>query len=210
MPLASSSPTRWILGKMASLDIFNSVGMFERQFTPTDGGYLIYPTKRSGGKLVTAEEYEILVGEWRAVAGSRGQLKTVGILIAAIVVWTLISTAYSLPEWPQWIVIVCSVVAISGRILWASFAPRRLVRDRPTVVPPLPMSQVKRESRALLNWPLVGFLLVFFGFQFLNSLANPQDTISWWAWTIFSGLLFGAYVWIAIQKLRDRKSDAQQ
>ena len=43
--------------------MFDSIGAFTRQFTPVDGGYLYFPSRKNGGKLVTAEEFETLVSD---------------------------------------------------------------------------------------------------------------------------------------------------
>src|SRR3546814_8848159 len=101
------------------------MGAFNNQFTPVDGGYLYYPSKNSGGKLVTADEYEQLAAGWRKVAGRRGMWKIVGIVMLAIIFWTTISKSLSLPEWSDSIMVAASVAGISAWLLWASFAPRR-------------------------------------------------------------------------------------
>src|SRR3546814_9594755 len=96
------------------------MGAFNNQFTPVDGGYLYYPSKNSGGKLVTADEYEQLAAGWRKVAGRRGMWKIVGIVMLAIIFWTTISKSLSLPEWSDSIMVAASVAGISAWLLWAS------------------------------------------------------------------------------------------
>lgn len=56
----------------------------------------------------------------------------------------------------------------------------------------------------MLNWPFVAFALLISGAILFGSIQSPRDTITSWAWLIGSGLTFVAYIWIAIQKLRDR------
>src|SRR3546814_13718104 len=83
--------------------------------------------------------------------------KIVGIVMLAIIFWTTISKSLSLPEWSDSIMVAASVAGISAWLLWASFAPRRLVRDRPAMTPPRPVSETKRQARALLNWRFITF-----------------------------------------------------
>jgi len=185
--------------------LFDPVGVFAKQFTPVEGGYLYYPSKRGGGKLVTADEYEHLAEGWRKVAGRRGTWKIVGVVALAIFVWTVLSKSLSLPEWSDSIIIAACVTGISAWLLWASLAPRRLVRDRPAIAPPRPVSEVKRQSRALVNWRFISFALLFSGIAFLGTLNAPQRDLKSWCWLIGSGAMFGLYIWIAIQKYRDRQ-----
>ncbi|MBB5711061.1 hypothetical protein [Sphingomonas xinjiangensis] len=184
--------------------MFDSIGAFTKQFTPIEGGYLYYPSKKAGGKLVTADEYEQLTDSWRKVAGRRGIWTAVGIVVLAIFVWTAISELLSLPDWSDRIIIAASVIGISAWLLWASFAPRRLVRDRSAIVPPRPTSEARRQARALLNWRFIIFALLFTGVAFLGSFNSLDRDLRTWAWLIGSGAFFGLYIWIAIQKFRDR------
>jgi hypothetical protein len=184
--------------------MFDSIGAFKKQFTPTEGGYLYYPSKKCGGKLVTAAEHEQLIESWRKVAGRRGMWTVVSIVMLAIFVWTAISKLLSLPNWSDSIIVATSVIGISAWLLWASFAPRRLVRDRPAIAPPRPGSETRRQARALLSWRFIIFALLFSGVTFLGSLNSPGRDLKTWAWIIGSGAFFGLYIWIAIQKVRDR------
>lgn len=135
--------------------MFDSMGAFNKQFIPVDGGYLYYPSRKSGGKLVTVEEFEGLVAGWQRIAGRSGLWKPVGVVVLVILLWTLLSQALALPEWADSIIVVGSVAAVSGWMLWASFEPRRLVRDRSVVAPPRSVLQARRQARAALNWPFV-------------------------------------------------------
>lgn len=183
--------------------MFDSLGAFAKQFTPIEGGYLYYPSKKGGGKLVTAEEYDELNEGWRKVAGQSGIWKTVGLAMLVIFVWTFISTTLSLPDWAGAIFIAVAASCISAWLFWAGLAPRRLVRDRPDVAPPRPISQVKRHVRAMLNWHMIIFALLLSGLAFLGVLYSPQRNFASWAWLIGSGAMFGLYFWVAIQKYRD-------
>lgn len=184
--------------------MFDSISAFRKQFTPVDGGYLYYPSKRDGGKLVTAEEYDQLAEGWRKVAGRRGIWKIAGIIMLAIFVWTAISKFWSLPDWSDSAMVAASVIGISAWLFWASFAPRRLVRNRPAITPPRPVAETKRQARALLNWRFIIFALLFSGIAFLGSLNAPERDFRSWAWLVGSGAMLVLYLWIAIQKFRDR------
>lgn len=185
--------------------MFDATGALTRQFTPIEGGYLYFPSRRSGGRLVTTVEYERLVADWERIAGPGGQWKLAGLVTGFVLVWTIISQALSLPEWTRWIMIAACVCWISARLLWASLAPRRLVGGRPDISPPRPRSQARREARAMLNWRFVIFALVLSGAILLGSLMSPGRTLGWWAWAMGSGAVFGAYLWIAFQKVMDRQ-----
>ena len=184
--------------------MFDSTGRFTKQFTPVEGGYLFYPSKKDGGKIVTVAEYEQLTDGWRKVAGRRGMCMSVGVVVLTILIWSTISAFVSLPDWSDNIFVAALGMGIPANLLWASFAPRRLVRDRLSIPPPRPTSEVKRHVRALLNWRLVIFSLLFTGIIFIGSLNSTERDIESWAWLIGSGTLFVVYVWIAIQKFRDR------
>ena len=184
--------------------MFDLIGAFTKQFTPIDGGYLYYPSRKSGGKFVTTDEYEKLVADWQRIAGRRGLWKTVGLIFVAVLLWTIASEVLALPDWADWILIVGCVSAISGWLGWAALAPRRLVKDRPNSTPPRSIAEARRESRAILNWPFVIFFTLASGAIFFGQLTAPERTAGWWAWLVGSGLFFGCYLWIAFEKLRDR------
>ncbi|MBO9621461.1 MAG: hypothetical protein J7500_01990 [Sphingomonas sp.] len=184
--------------------MFDSMGAFAKRFKPIEGGYLYYPSKKGGGKLVTAEERDELIEGWRKVAGPTGTWKMVGIVMLAIFLWISISSALSLPDWSDSVSTAVVVAGVCGWIFWASLAPARLVKDRPDSAPPLPVSQAKREARALLNWRFVIFALLFSGAAFLKSLTATERDFASWAWLVGSGTMFSLYVWIAIQKFRER------
>ena len=185
--------------------MFDTIGAFKKQFTPVEGGYLLYPSAKGGGKLITVEEYDRLVADWQRTAGRGGLWKTAGLVIVLVLLWTLLSEALSLPDWAETLFIVVVVIGISARLLWASLAPRRLVRDRPPVTLPRPVSDARREARAALNWPFVVFALLASGGIFFSTLNALERTPSTYAWLVGSGLMMLAYLWIGLKKLVDRR-----
>ncbi len=183
--------------------MFDAIGAFTKQFKPVEGGYLYYPSKRAGGKLVTDEEFEALAANWQRVASRRGTWKTAGLVGLAILVWTLLSQALALPERTDWVIIAACVASVTGWLLWSSLAPRRLVSGRPDIAPPRSACQVRREVRAMLNWPFIIFALLLTGAMFFGALISLPGSIATWAWAIGSGTLFAVYLWAAFKKLTD-------
>jgi hypothetical protein len=181
------------------------IDTFTRQFTPIDGGYLYYPSRKGGGKFVTAEEFETLASDWHRVAGRAGMWKSVGLTTLVIVIWTLLSRTLAAPGWADRAVAIACAAALSGWVLWASYAPRRLVKGRPDFAPPRAASAARREARAALNWPIVLMVLLFSGVALFARLISPEWTLGWWAWVIGSCVFFVAYLWIAFEKVRDRQ-----
>lgn len=183
--------------------MFDVIDVFAKQFTPIDGGYLYYPSKKSGGKLVTAAEYDELVEGMRKAAGRPAIWKVVGVVLLVILTWALISEAQSLPDWADWIVVAAVAIGISAWTIWASLAPQRLVRDRPFITPPRTALQAGREVRSLLGWRFIIFALLFSGFTFFGSLYSTERNFVSWAVLFGTGAIFGGYIWISVRKFRD-------
>ena len=184
--------------------MFDTTGAFKKQFTRVEGGYLVYPSRKIGGKLVSDEEYGYLVGGWERVAGRSGRWKAIGVAFAAIALWTLMSDLVSMPEWGDSLLITAIVLAMSAWLLWASTAPRRLVKDRSPITPPRVAAEARRDARAALNWPFVVFALILSGAGFFGSVTATEHSPGTWAWLIGSGVMLGLYIWIAFKKLTDR------
>ena len=147
--------------------IFDSIGSFSKSFTPHDGGYIYYPSAKSGGKLITDGEFEALMADWRRVAGVTGRWRSVGILVIAIAAWVGFSQFFALPEWAGMIFTMLVVATFTSRLLRASLAPRRLVRGRPDETPPRAIGQARQQARAMLSWKFVIYVLVISGLVFL-------------------------------------------
>jgi hypothetical protein len=186
--------------------MFNTIEAFKRQFTPVEGGYLVHPSRRSGGKLVTEAEYEQLVADWERVVGRPGRLKAVGAVFVLIAIWTLLVDRFLPAEWRDTSLIAFIVMGMSARLLWASTAPRRLVKDRSPVTAPRQSEEAGREARAVLDWPVIAFALLISGFIFFGSVTASDRSTGTWAWLIGSGGMFGLYLWIAAKKLLDGRS----
>ncbi len=140
--------------------MFDSVGAFKKQFTPVEGGYLIYPSRESGGKLITIDEYDRLVPDWERIAGRAGIWNSAGILVLVVALWTLLSPALSLPEWMEAVFPAAVALTLSAWVFWASMAPRRLVKNRPAVTPARPArKQVTKPGLRLTGLSSSSFFL---------------------------------------------------
>jgi hypothetical protein len=152
--------------------MFDPIGAFKKQFTPVEGGYLFYPSRKSGGKLVTPEEYALLVADWERVAGRTGSWKTIGLVLIAVSLWVLISGALRLPDWSDALFTSATAIGLCAWLAWASFAPRRFVANREAVAPPRSLSEARRQARAALNWPFVVSALLLSGITFAGTIAT--------------------------------------
>lgn len=177
---------------------------FEKQFTPADGGYIYYPSRRSGGKFLSAEEYGRLLSDWEAVAGTKGIWKAALLLISMALALAFFSTFVGLPDWTSKVASWLIVLGGLARLLWKSLAPRRLVRGRPDAVPPRSKAQVDREVRDLVGWPIIALSLVVCSILFWGALHSPSRGLVRWAVLIGSGIVLLQYLRAAFLKFRDR------
>jgi hypothetical protein len=183
--------------------MFDPVEAFKKQFTRVEGGYLVYPSRKVGGKLVTDEEYAFLLKRWERVAGRASSWRAAGAVVVVIAIWTLLEDLLQAPEWADSLMIALMVVAMSAWLLWASTAPNRFVRHRAPVTPPRPAAEARRDARAALNWPFVATGLAVSAAVFVGSVTADERTAGAWAWLIGSGSMLGLYLWIAFKKLAD-------
>lgn len=164
--------------------MFDAIGAFEKQFTRVEGGYLFYPSRKVGGKLVSDEEYEHLIAVWKRVAGRSGRWKTTGAIAAAIVLWMFLTHVFSLPEWGVFFVIPVMVFTLVGRLLWAITKPHRLLKDRLSVMRPKTAEESRRDVRAALTWPFVVFALILSGAAFFGVVSDAERSPgSWHGWS---------------------------
>ena len=180
----------------------NPVRSFADQFTPVEGGYLYYPSRKRGGRRVTSDEFQHLVLQWRRRVGP---WKLALPCLVAVIVWTVLSDQFALPDWSGSAFSGLIVVTMAAWVLWAGYAPRRLVKQRPEVAPPRPPKEERRKARAALDWKLVLLVAVASGGFFAKGLLAARVTFSSLALTVGSGLLFFGYLWIAVLKFRDER-----
>lgn len=132
---------------------FDAVAAFERSFIPIQGGYLYYPSRWSSGYLVSGEEYQQLVEEWRKVAGFWGILRLVAVLAIALILLVLVDEHVGLDSSYDLTTYAC-IAAVIAYILWKSTAPVRLVRGREPVSPPRTAKQSEEQMGRALGWPV--------------------------------------------------------
>ncbi len=184
--------------------MFGAVDMFAKAFTPVEGGYLYYPSARSGAKFVSNDEFEILIADWQKIAGMKGIFKAVGLIVLVILISTLAGAFLGLPDWA---VRACSMLCIPLFVFWlfrAVLSPRRMVRDRPDAAPPRKKQQVRKDARNALTWRMIIFCLLFSASIFFSTVFSEGRAQSDWAWIIVSGAMLVCYLWLAIRKLGDQ------
>lgn len=157
--------------------MFDTVGTLERSFTPVEGGYLYYPSRWHGGYLVTQEEYDDLVSQWRTIAGWRGIFKLVLLAIVLIMVlgfvarWLGVSDDVVDPFMP----FVGIVIVVP--IIWTSSAAYRLIRKRTPIKPARSSREAEIAMGRVLGRPMaiwVGVVsLCFLTWAALWALAEP-------------------------------------
>ncbi len=202
----SQKTINWYPTVAQEMSLIYPIETFERLFTPTEGGYLFFPSRNAGGKLVTTEEYAKLHGNWKKVAGRKGTLKATVLIVLVIVIWAIAETFYALPEWSGGLVVTASAIIVALWFVWHSVAPWRLVRGRPDASPPRGLSESQMAARSMVPWTMV-FAVIFLSGMFLSTDLNTQDrTAQWWGIKLVSGLFFLAYAWIGFQKWRDEQS----
>ena len=185
--------------------MFNPVDAFAKQFKPYADGFIFYPSAKSGGKFLSADEVEKLTSDWERVAGRSGRWKIVGIIIAVIALWSIAEPFFMWPEWINSIVTYGMATCVSGWIFWQSLAARRLVAGRDDVAPPRLMKDARRDVRKGMNWPFVVFGVCATGLIFFGALTAENRTTLNLLWLVGSGVFFVLYLWIVIQKLRDMR-----
>ena len=183
--------------------MFNSTSFFAKQFVPTNGGFLYYPSRKIGAKLITAEEHEKLVADWERVVGKTGWWKLTGLVVLVMLVGIVTSAMLALPDWTGWITVAACVAVAFAWLIPASLAPNRLVKGRPVVTPPRNNAEARRQARAALSWPFVLGVLLVMGVLFYGCVTTRHKEVSTWVWLIGSGTLFVLYVGVAARKLRD-------
>ena len=184
--------------------MFDSIGSFSRMFVPFEDGYLYYPSRRSGGKFVTAAEFDTSVSEWRRIAGFGGIAKLVGIMVAAAFAFLVIADFLALPSWADEVFPIAISAALCAWLLRRAFSVMRFVRNREPVTAPRSVAESGRATRSLISWRMVIGIGLISGLIFVARLTHPEQTASWWMWLIGSGLMFGAYLLLGWRKLRDR------
>ncbi len=198
-PTLSASFSR----KVNVSSMFDPVSSFSKQFVPFEEGYLYYPSRKSGGKFVSHEEYEQLVAEWEAVAGRRGMWKTTLAIIGCVFLVVTFQSIFDGFEWLKDVSTWVAVIALLARFVWYSMAPRRLVSGRPDAAPPRSPAASRRAARSLVSWGIIIWAFIASTAIFGLGLAAYPKSLLVWLWVAGSGAMSAGYLWAAIMKYRD-------
>lgn len=188
--------------------MFNSAKMYERIFVHTEGGFLFYPSKWSGGYFLTHEERDRLVADWARIAGFGGTLKLVGVAILAYTLAMAASLALGVEEQAEPYFSLVFGIALCAYMLWKLSAAYRLVRGREPVMPPRTAEENRKAIGRLIPLPML--LFVFAGFSFSSvSLLCVGLNGSWLAGLVGALLAWSAYAYLRIilTRLRSGQRD---
>lgn len=181
------------------------VSGLERLFIPHGDGYIFHPSKWSGGKFVTKAEFEQVRAYWRRYNG-RGMMVTVALVFVTMGAWLVADEMLSLPDWGYYIFQSGVVVGVCLYVFHVVRAPHRLVKGRPSVVPPRQRAEVAREARDTVSWGTLALFALVFAFQLFVGLATPDRTPGTWAWIVVSVVMLAIWAWAAVRKLMDGRS----
>lgn len=176
---------------------------FENQFVPAREGYVFYSGKRSGGKSVTVAEHARLTQDWRRHAGLGRMFAIVLICSLVIMLSVFAAVAELIPSWGIWVAAAAIFVVLLGPMLWAGYAPHRLVKDRAPVAPPRDPAEVMRQHRASMSWGFLAYFVAFGAWNLANPFFSKLGGTLFWLSTASGVLMLIAVAWIATRKLLD-------
>lgn len=176
---------------------------FAKLFVPYEDGYLYYPSAKSGGKFVSEPEYQIMLSEVERAAGTKGIMVSVLAVLLMISAAVIAEKVWHLGEWVEQVAIWAAVAFVGIRLARAFFLPRRMLSNRPAIVPPLAPGQSRKIARSMLPWTMV--IPVFLGSSivFVANLLIAPVTLGGWMVFLGAGAMSAGYGWVAIQKLKD-------
>ncbi len=178
--------------------MIDAVRFFTAQFEPVEGGFLYYSSSKKGGKFVSQAEYECLVEGWKSATGGKRFWIMMAGFFAAIVALSTAEDMYglsALASRASTIVLVCLVVLY---LFWESFAPRRLVKNRPEIAPPRSEEENRDLARKSVPWTLVPSFLLLSGVALCFKLYEGPETWADWAWIAGLACLFFLYLRLAV------------
>ena len=179
---------------------------FENQFVPAGDGYVFYASKRSRGRPVTAEEHAALTQAWRRHAGL-GRMAAAVLLSSIVIVLSIFAVvAGLLPDWGIWLVSAATFAVLLGPMLWAGYAPHRLVRGREAIAPPRDPAEVMRQHRASMSWGFLAYFVAFGAWNLANPFLSKLSGVLFWFSLAMGALMLMAVAWIATRKLLDGRA----
>ena len=181
-----------------------AIKVFEKLFKDVDGGYVYYPSTKSGGKFITSGEYYYLVARWSKIVSPYSFLKIVGIVFLLLFFGTALIEFARIPSWTFYVFAVVIAIGLSNWLRGECLAPRRLVKNRPEVVPPRTQVEIKELRQASLathSWWLVAFTLIYSSGALVVCVRSADGSLHSWLWFGGSATIFISYVWLAVRKL---------
>ena len=88
---------------------------------------------------------------------------------------------------------------------WVSYAPYRLVGNRPAATPEVSGAEAAKLARSMYPLWAVVLMGLASGAMFVALLFNFDRLMDWWLWTIGTGATFAMSLWVGYGKLRDRR-----
>lgn len=168
--------------------MFDTAGVLDRSFTPVEEGYLFYPSRWSHGYLVKPEEYGELIDEWRRVAGWKGLLSLIGLMVVALLIGMAIIYWLGLAEWANTVISLGLATGLAGYLIWKSTAANRLVRNRTPAAPPRAARAADHAMGKALGRPMAMWLailsLIALGWAIAFAMVTPL-------WGIPAAIVFG-------------------
>ncbi|MCU0891843.1 MAG: hypothetical protein MUE77_08890 [Sandarakinorhabdus sp.] len=177
--------------------------IFEQQFQPYRDGYLVYPSRKAGGKFVTAAEHATLVDEFRqrtrpvAIAGWFA-------LFLLLAVGASFLSRTILPETLHWLASLFVMIPVVVWSLRNTTTPFRLVRGRPDAAPPRTPAEWRAVGAAMFNWWQIGLLALVGVLQLAQHGEAGPDAAARWLGLASGVLMLLASATLAIRKWRHR------
>lgn len=183
--------------------MFNLIEVYKSQFQPYEDGYIYYPVAKSGGKFVTAEEYDAIINHYESKFAWRPY--TLLLFSFTIVVIAIIFLVHylNLSEAIMYILLSLTMVALFGYIYWYSRAGHRLVKNKADIMPPRSKTQVMKDGRKAISWSLIIFLLIVCGLWFFIAWTESDRGTSTWIRIVIFGTSILIYLWVAYKKYYD-------
>lgn len=186
---------------------FNPTEIYKRQFQPAEEGYLFYPRRNKGGKLLSHPEYEKLVLNYRRWMGTRFVPGlSLWLVLAGSIVIASISVMFDLPELFIKIAVYVMVAAFLAAYSWLYLAPYRLTKNRAAISPPRTRQEQLRQGRTMFPWALLIWIIFIFGFFSIFGIAAAiaEPSIGKLVFEAVCVVIFIMGLRVAIQKYRDR------
>jgi hypothetical protein len=182
-----------------------STESFETQFERVEGGYILYPSSRQGGVMVTDEERRSLVARYRSAGGL--STKRIKAFFCAIVVTGALAALIGpddpgpLIYLPMYLYLVWQLFDVLDA---AILAPRRVAARREEAAPPQARSESRRLVERAMPWVSIFYGLILTGLIGSPGLVDSPTSWAACAMTMAIVPVFAGYAWLAVRKLGTR------